>query len=368
MLARSYQLALVFALLLAFVARPPLAVASYHFANYRAKPPLHALAGTSKVPEGLTPSEVKSIYHLPASGGKGTIALIDAYYDASIESDLAAFDKQFDLPACTSANGCLEIHKMATKESANSGWALETTLDVEWAHAIAPSAKILLIEAPTPSGANLLAAIDYAASRKDAVAISMSFGGGEFPEEVSLDSHFKSVSGAPFFASAGDNGSGASWPASSPEVIGVGGTSLTLGTNGTFASEKAWAGSGGGISAYEKAPSYQAGYQIPKSGGMRAIPDVAYDADPASGFSVVRLGKWRVVGGTSAGAPQWAAIAALGTGVSDAHFYADKSSASSRAYFRDIVSGTNGACGYVCDARAHYDYITGLGTPLTVHF
>jgi subtilase family serine protease len=368
MLARSYQLALVFALLLALVARPPLAVASYHFSDYRGKPPIHALAGTSKVPRGLTPSEIKAVYHLPATGGHGTIAIIDAYDDASIESDLATFDKQFNLPACTTTNGCFEKHLMAAKESSNSGWALETTLDVEWVHAIAPSAKILLIEAPTPSGANFLNAIDYAAKRADVVSVSMSFGGGEFPEEVSLDSHFKSVSGAVFFASAGDNGSGASWPASSPNVIGVGGTSLSFSTNGTLLNETAWAGSGGGISAYEKAPGYQATYKIPKSGGYRAIPDVAYDADPQSGFSIVRLGKWRVVGGTSAGAPQWAAIAALGTGVNNANFYTDKSSSDSRSYFRDIVSGTNGACGYVCDARAHYDYVTGLGTPQTDHF
>jgi subtilase family serine protease len=190
----------------------------------------------------------------------------------------------------------------------------------------------------------------------------MSFGGPEFPEEVSLDSHFSSKNGAVFFASAGDNGSGASWPASSPEVIGVGGTSLTKTT------ETAWSGSGGGISAYEKTPAFQSAYSIAKSSGMRAIPDVAYDADPASGFSIVRKGAWRIVGGTSAGAPQWAAIAALGSGVNNKNFYSDKSSGTSQKYFRDITSGTNGDCGYVCDARAHYDYVTGLGTPLTVNF
>ncbi|MHB8710319.1 MAG: S53 family peptidase [Minisyncoccota bacterium] len=243
-----------------------------------------------------------------------------------MSSNLTPSAKTFGLSACTTKNHCFKKHKMRTKESTDSGWALETTLDVEWAHAIAPSAKILLVEAATPSGANLLKAIDYAAHRSDVVAISMSFGGAEFPEETSLDSHFNSKNGAVFFASAGDNGSGASWPASSPGVIGVGGTSLKLTANGALRSETAWNGSGGGISVYEKAPQFQKDYSIKKSGGYRAIPDVAYDADPASGFSIVRGGVWRVVG------------------------------------------GTNGSCGYVCAARTHYDYVTGLGTPLTVHF
>ena len=250
----------------------------------------------------------------------------------------------------------------------DSGWASETSLDVEWSHAIAPEAKIVLVEATTPSGANLLKAVDYAASRKDASAISMSWGGAEFPEEVSLDSHFKSVSSAPFFASSGDNGAGASWPAASPNVIGVGGTSVSFKNGGSFSKETAWSGSGGGVSAYEKEPVYQDGYSISKADGMRAIPDVSYDADPMSGFSIIKSDKWYVVGGTSAGAPQWAAIAALGSGAQIDQFYSDKSGSNNAKYFRDITSGSNGDCKYYCDARKHYDYITGLGSPLTVNF
>ena len=257
---------------------------------------------------------------------------------------------------------------MSAKESANSNWAYETTLDVEWAHAIAPEAKILLIEAPTPSGANLVSAIDYANKQSGIVSVSMSFGGAEFSEESSYDSHFKNSSGAPYFASSGDSGYGASWPAASPNVVSVGGTTLSLNGDGSVRSEIAWTGSGGGVSAYEKAPAYQTDYSIPKAGGMRAIPDVAYDADPASGFPIVRGGVWRTVGGTSAGAPQWAAIAALGSGAGNAAFYADKASANSAQYFRDITSGTNGDCGYFCTARKQYDYVTGLGTPRTVQF
>ncbi|HUO50290.1 MAG TPA: S53 family peptidase [Candidatus Paceibacterota bacterium] len=347
---------------------PYAADAAYHFSNYRGKPPIHVYGTSTKSPTGMSPNTIKSIYHLPQTGGSGTIAIIGAYDDPSIESDLAVFDAQFDLSPCTKKNGCLEQHLMSTKENGNSGWALETTLDVEWAHALAPGAKILLVEAATPSGANLLKAVDYAASRHDVVAISMSWGGPEFPEEVALDTHFKSVSGAVFFASSGDDGAGASWPASSPDVIGVGGTHVVLSSNGSLSSETAWSGSGGGISAYEKEPAFQNGYDIPKANGMRAIPDVSFDADPASGFPIYHAGVWREVGGTSAGAPQWAAIASLGSGITLERLYADKASDRAGAYFRDIISGHNGSCGYLCSARKHYDYVTGLGSPLTANF
>ncbi len=342
--------------------------ASYHFSNYKGRPPIHIYGGATKKPGGFSPSEIKSFYNLPVSGGHGTIVIIGAYDDQTIEKDLNDFSKQFSLPACTTANGCFEKHKMTSTVKTNSGWASETSLDIEWAHAIAPQAKILLVEAKTPSGANLLKAVDYAAGRKDVSAISMSWGGAEFPEELSLDSHFKSVSGAPFFASSGDNGAGASWPASSPYVIGVGGTSISIKTNGDFSKETAWAGSGGGVSAYEKEPDFQKEYSITKASGMRAIPDVSYDADPASGFPIIKNGKWYVVGGTSAGAPQWAGIAALGQGINITQLYSDKGGDSNAKYFRDITSGSNGDCGYYCSARKHYDYITGLGSPLIENF
>ena len=344
------------------------AEASYHFTNYKGVPPIHELGSASKTPVGMTPGEIKKAYNLPASGGHGTIVVVGAYNDTTLEADLAVFDKTFNLPACTSANGCLTKHAMSTSIGTNSGWAMETSLDIEWAHAIAPNAKILLVEATTPSGANLLKAVDYAASVGGASAISMSWGGGEFPEETTLDSHFVSKSGAPFFASSGDNGAGASWPASSPNVIGVGGTTLTLNSGGTVQSESAWSGSGGGVSAYEKEPAFQKSYNISKAGGMRAVPDVAYNANPATGFPIYVKGAWHTVGGTSAGAPQWAAIAALGSGISNAQLYADKSGGNNAKYFRDITSGANGSCGYFCTARAHYDYVTGLGSPQTDAF
>jgi len=348
------------------------AQAAYRFSNFKGRPPIHQFGGVSNTPAGMSPDQIKRAYNLPESGGSGIIAIIGAYDDKTIEKDLNIFSQQFNFPACTSDNGCFVKHAMGT--SSNSGWAMETSLDVEWSHAIAPQAKILLVEAKTPSGKNLLDAIDYARSVPGVVAISMSWGGAEFSDEVALDNHFVDPSGKiTFFASSGDNGSGASWPAASPNVVAVGGTKLTLSQTGTVSSETAWAGSGGGVSAYEPEPQHQTDYAITKANGHRAIPDVAFNAAPQSGFSIYKTtGKskkgWYVVGGTSAGAPQWAAIKALGLSADNDKFYADKASANNANFFRDIKSGTNGDCGYYCQARKHYDYVTGLGSPLTTTF
>ena len=370
------------------------AEAAYRFADFQGRPPLHIYRAAAAKPAGMTPAEIKAVYNLPSTGGTGTIAIVDAYDDATIEADLGVFDSMYGLAACTTKNGCFTKHKMASSTTANSGWALETSLDIEWAHAIAPKAKILLVEAKTPSGANLLGAIDYAKKQKGVVAVSMSWGGAEFSDEATLDAHFAPGAGAAasgtkisgtsaiaFFASSGDDGTGASWPAASPYVIGVGGTTLTLATStGKFVKETAWSGSGGGVSAYEKEPAYQATYNIAKANGMRAIPDVAYDADPASGFPVYKApaGKstsgWYTVGGTSAGAPQWAAIQALGRAIGSSSsvnlvsLYVDKASSGTAKFFRDITSGKNGTCTYYCTARSRYDYVTGLGVPQTTKF
>ncbi len=143
---------IIFFALLFFILNTPHAEAAYHFSNYKGAPPIHVLAGTSKTPQGMTPTEIKNIYHLPQSGGTGTIVIVGAYDDATIEADLATFSKQFNLPACTSANGCFTKHPMSSTIKSNSGWALETSLDIEWAHAIAPKAKILLVEATDTVG------------------------------------------------------------------------------------------------------------------------------------------------------------------------------------------------------------------------
>ena len=355
-------------------------LAAPHLYSFKALPPIHELGVATAKPNGLSPDQVKAAYNLPATGGMGTIAVIEAFHDKTLASDLNAFSAAYKLPLCNATSTCLEVHRMSTKSKSNSSWTLESSLDAEWAHAIAPKAKILVVEAASGSGANMLAAIDYARKRKDVVAVAMSWGGAEFPEETTLNNHFAS-STAVFFASAGDHGSGVSWPAVSPYVVAVGGTSLAFTTS--TVKETAWEGSGGGVSAFEKQPTYQASYSIKKAGGMRAVPDVSYNADPKTGFSIYATkptkttttkgkmkakGSWYVVGGTSAGAPQWAAIHSLGLTATNERFYADKASTSTTKYFRDIVSGSNGTCTYFCDAHKHYDYVTGLGSPLTVKF
>ena len=364
MKTKPINISFLLALLLIVLIFPVQTFASYHFSNFKGMPPIHVYK-SSTAPGGISPSIIKSVYNLPATGGHGTIAIIGAYDNSTLQADLAVFNTTFHLPVCTTQNNCLEKHTMDSSTTSNASWSMETALDVEWSHAIAPNAKILLIEAKTASGANLLKAVDYAASRKDVVAISMSWGGAEFPEETSLDAHFKSVSGAPFFASSGDFGTGANWPAASPSVISVGGTHLAFSSNGNFGSESAWSGSGGGISAYEPAPAFQKILSIPETKNMRSIPDLSYDADPASGFPIYHTtkgkGAWYTVGGTSAGAPQWAAIESLGLSITETKLYADKNSSDSKNFFRDITSGSNGSCQFYCLAHKNYDFVTGLG-------
>jgi hypothetical protein len=138
----------------------------------------------------------------------------------------------------------------------------------------------------------------------------------------------------------------------------------------TVASETAWSGSGGGVSAYETEPFYQVSYNVPGANGKRAVPDVSYDADPYTGFPVYDTTPyggqtgWFQVGGTSAGAPQWAAIQSLGETASNNNFYQDAKSSSYPYYFRDITAGSNGE--YY--ATTNYDLVTGLGSPLTTNY
>jgi subtilase family serine protease len=365
-------------LLASLVGMFPIAFAGQPLDGFEAHPPIHVRGNNGHgstlvtVPSGLSPSQIKAVYNLPAGGGSGTIAIVDAYDNPNAEADLNTFSAQFGLPACTTANHCFTKVSMAPgKLRADKGWALESALDTQWAHAIAPGAKILLVEAKSASGNDLLAAVDYARNRADVVAVSMSWGGSEFSGESSYDSHFVSSYGVAFFASSGDSGAGVSWPAASSNVIGVGGTTLNF-INGIFSSETAWSGSGGGLSKYELQPGYQATYGVPQANGKRAVPDVSYNADyQNSGVSVYDsygYKGWLVVGGTSAGAPQWAAIKALGGSVANTKFYVDAASISSASYFRDITIGTNGTCGLYCTAQAAYDYVTGLGSPIAISF
>ena len=352
------------------VATLPALATKPHLGIRSARTVFHIKRNSSTVPTGLSPATIKSVYNI-SGNGSGTIAIIDAYDAPTAQADLNTFSTQFGLPVCNTANPCFEKHKMSGFVRSNSGWALEASLDTQWAHAIAPGAKILLVEARSSSISDLLNAVDYARNRSDVVAVSMSWGGSEFSSESSYDSYFTSSYGAAFFASSGDSGTGVQWPAVSPNVTGVGGTKLVL-SGGALVSETAWSGSGGGISQYELRPSFQATYGL--SSPQRSVPDVSYDADPNSGVAVYDSTSyngqrgWFQVGGTSAGAPQWAAIYALGSTATNNRLYADAKLANSSAFLRDITAGTNGSCGLVCSASPAYDTVTGLGSPVAINF
>ena len=328
--------------------------------DWTAQPLFHARPAAAQGPDPLTPTQIINAYSLTSTtnGAGTTIAIVDAYDDPTIANDLATFSNNFQLPTANFIK-----HKMAITISTNGGWALEISLDVEWAHAIAPQATILLVEARSNSLTDLLAAVNYATSYPGVVAVSMSWGGSEFSTENTYDLYFIK-SGIVFFASSGDNGAGVIWPSSSPNVVSVGGTTLNLDQSGAVTSETAWSGSGGGVSAYEQQPAYQANYGLTYA--KRSTPDISYDADPNTGVYVYDTTPyqgakgWWDVGGTSVGAPQWAAIQALGQTTGNSNFYKDGSPSS---YFRDITSGSNG---YL--AGTGYDLVTGLGSPITTNF
>jgi subtilase family serine protease len=343
----------------------PAAAPPDHYANH----PIKVRPNVSSTPTGLSPASIRQAYGYsndPNAGAGKTIAIVDAYDNPNAEADLTKFSSQFGLPSCTSASGCFKkVDQAGGKRYPrfDGGWALEIALDIQWAHAMAPKANILLVEATTNSFTNLLAAEDYATSHAD--YISNSWGAPEFSGETTYDSHFNRP-GKSIFVSAGDNGLPAEYPSSSPHVISVGGTRLTkVGTTTTW-TEAAWTDGGGGCSLYETALPAQSnfsGYAGVACAGKRATPDVSLNADPASGVAVYmsakyqgRPGGWYAVGGTSASAPMWAGLsAAAGITVDAARVYDE--SAANPIRFRDIVSGNNGA-----PALTGFDLATGRGS------
>ena len=284
-------------------------------------------------------------------------------------------------PSCTASAGphpCFQkAYAGSTRPPTDSGWALEISLDVEWAHAAAPGADIVLVEATSNSTMNLLSAVDTAVS-KGARVVSMSWGSGEFSSETAADSHFNHA-GVTFFASSGDSGAGVSFPAVSPYVVAVGGTTLRLDTSGNVQSEAAWTGSGGGASAFETEPGYQVSAHIARVNGKRGGPDVAYDANPSTGYPVYdttpyggHVG-WFQTGGTSAASPQWAGLVAVVDQLRAGHPLSSNSLTSSPEYnaaassvyatnYRDVISGSDGSCAN-CSAATGFDRVTGLGAP-----
>jgi subtilase family serine protease len=363
--------------------------------------------GTTNPPSSFTPAQVRTAYgfdQIPfivansgstyiaynAYAGKGeTIAIVDAYNDPNIFSDLAAFNTAYSLPQMVSGSsttsptfnvyyvgGGGNDHLVSTPPANNSGWATEISLDVEWAHAMAPQANIQLFEAAGADDSSLLNAIDWA-RYSGAQVVSMSFGGGEWSGETSWDAQrFTSYpnKNVTFVASSGDRGSsgGAHWPAVSPNVVGVGGTTLNV-TNNTSSETTAWSGSGGGISDLESEPAYQNSVQ---SSGSREVPDVAYDANPSTGVAVYDTyqtrSAWAVYGGTSVGAPQWSALFAIAdqgrVALTPTQPPLDGATQTLSALYlltspspnyNDITQGSNGAY----SAAIGYDMVTGLGTP-----
>jgi hypothetical protein len=315
-----------------------------------------------------------------AGDGSGTtIAIVDAYDDPNIANDLHQFDLRFGLPdpVFTKVNQ----NGGSTMPSPNGGWISEIALDVEWSHAIAPKANILLVEANSSSNADLFQAVRTAARTPGVVAVSMSWAGGESSGETGTDaSTFVTPAGhagVTFFASSGDTGAPAVYPSASPNVVSVGGTTLNLNSSSNITSESAWSGSGGGISSVEAQPSYQNGV-VTQTSSRRATPDVSYDANPATGFPVYdsynnpASAAWVQFGGTSDAAPQWAALIAI----------ADQGRALNglpaldgprqtlpalyqmpAGYFHDITSGgSTGSPPY--SAGTGYDLVTGRGTPV----
>jgi hypothetical protein len=371
--------------------------------------------GGSPTPVGLFPVDIRTGFGLDnikfngitGDGTNQTIAIVDAYDDpafantgtaAFAASDLAQFDATFGLPdppSFTKVNQDGNLSPLPGTDPAGAGnpvgnWEVEEALDIEWAHAMAPKANIVLVEASSDSDPNnfdLFHAVATAAGLKGVSVVSMSWGLDEFNgvnplpgqpniPETAVDPNFTTPTGhqgVSFFAATGDSGSPGYYPAYSPNVVAVGGTTLNLSDKDAYLGEVGWSGSGGGISKYEPQQAYQNAVQ---STGQRTIPDVAFDADPNSGVAVYDsyddtdlTGPWIAVGGTSLAAPCWAAMVAvcnqgrvIGGGVTldgptqTLPYLYDLSSGD----FHDILTGSNGGF----KAGPGYDEVTGRGSPI----
>lgn len=345
-----------------------------------------ALPMATPGPTGFTPAQIRHAYGLdqisfggtPADGRGTTIAIVTAYDSPNIAADLATFNATFGIPAPPSFQ---KVNQTGGKTlpAFNASWSTETCLDVEWAHAIAPGASILLVEAKSNATADMLAAVRFARSAPGVVAVSMSWGQGEYLGETADDVTFTTPAGHPpvsFFAASGDRGAPGIYPAMSPNVVAIGGTSLTLGKGGV-AVESAWGRSGGGVSAYEARPNYQAGV-VMQTTTKRANPDVALVSDPATGLAVCdskangAKTPWMAYGGTSIATPQWAGIAAIvaqGRALRGAAPLDGRKELLPALYalpaadFRDIVSGSSNGSPRLA-AGPGYDLVTGRGSPV----
>lgn len=344
---------------------------------------------TSSSPPGYSPAQLRKYLHLSGDGSGQTIAIVDAYDNPNAAADLTGFSKQFGLPLpCGAAKtaGCFPFSVVQPfgTAAADPGWAVESDLDVQTVHAIAPRASIVLVEAYDAMASSLFDAIDYAASLGASV-ISNSYGGSESDSEAQDDAHC-ALQASLCVAATGDSGNPGLYPAYNPYVLSVGGTTLGLTAEGKKTFEVAWCcntgATGGGLSQYLPRPTYQGGVT---SYPNRTIPDVSFDADPMTGVPVLdtfglygQVG-WFLIGGTSAGAPAWSAIIAVADQLRAARGKAPLHGAGFQAQtliyqighsaFDDITRGADNvfACAGLpvsgCHAGPGYDLVTGWGSP-----
>ena len=356
-----------------------------------AHPAIDALpAVTNSSADGYTPAQIRHAYGFDQLTGDGrgqTIAIVDAYKHPNIVSDLNAFDAKYGIAPPPSFQIVGQSGGSVNGLRVDTGWASEIALDVEWAHAIAPNANILLVETRSDGFGDLMAGVNYARNAAGVSVISMSWGGTEFRGQLKYDATFSTPAGhqgVTFVAASGDDGTrhGAEWPATSSSVIAVGGTTLTANAQGAITGEAAWGDATGGVSRFESKPWFQVGVQ---NGVRRSTPDVAYGADPNAGFSIYSsiedagIVGWQTLAGTSAGTPQWAAAVAIANqlraaaGLNTLDSVGGTLPALYRAYaapgtpgyatytatFNDIAEGHSGRVAAV----AGYDDVTGLGSP-----
>ncbi|MFF0966164.1 putative Ig domain-containing protein [Streptomyces sp. NPDC003703] len=342
------------------------------FAQRRTDIQQRLASALAAAPSGLSPANLHSAYNLPSSGGSGlTVAVVDAYNDPNAESDLATYRSQFGLSACTKANGCFkQVSQTGSTTSLptnDSGWAGEEALDIDMVSAVCPNCNIILVEANSPTDADLGTAENEAVAL-GAKFVSNSWGGDEESSQTSLDSQYFKHPGVAITVSSGDSGYGAEYPATSQYVTAVGGTALTTASNSRGWNETVWntnstEGTGSGCSAYDPKPSWQTDTGCAK----RMEADVSAVADPATGVAVYDTyggSGWAVYGGTSASAPIIAGVYAL-AGTPGASDYPAKYPYGHTANLNDVTSGSNGSCStaYFCRAAAGYDGPTGWGTP-----
>jgi len=353
-------------------------------------------AAPNALPSGESPNSMREAYGVPPGGGTGVIAIVDAFQYPQADADLQTFSTIFHLPPCREnksdeRTGCLQKYpqnvagqEVVTGIPINCGWVGEAALDLQWAHAIAPGAKLIFVQAKSENFNDLFAAVSIAVKAVKAAGggqISMSWIGQEYPDEVN-DKTFET--GVLYFASSGDTGGELGYPAASPSVISVGGTGLLRDLTGHLVTEYGWNGSGGGMSAYEPSPRYQAGVENIQ-GAHRNVPDLAADADPKTGAAVYMSTPsdtcvdrpspdqyqtgWQVIGGTSLATPIVAAITNVAgrhrTSVA-AELAAIYGNRKGTMRIRDIsiMSGTAGGN----PIRSGYDNVTGVGAPAGVEF